>query len=165
MRSLLLLRHAKSSWGDASCDDHDRSLDARGRRAAVLMGGFIAECEPAPDLVLCSSARRTVETLERLRPLLPDEPEVAIERGLYLAGHEDLCDRIARVSDSRGSLLVIGHNPGIESLARFLARRKSERIPPKYPTAALAGFTLPGGWADVARDCRFAFFVRPKDLV
>ena len=169
MRALLLLRHAKSSWDDPSADDHDRPLDARGRRAAVLIGAFLAEHAPAPDLVLCSSARRTRETLERLSPLLPREPEVEIEGDLYLAGAGQLLERVARTPDSRSCVLLIGHNPGIEELTRFLAGRAPgaahDRIPPKFSTAALAGFTLPGSWADVQDDPHVDFCVRPKDLV
>jgi phosphohistidine phosphatase len=169
MRSLLLLRHAKSSWGDPSDDDHDRPLDSRGRRAAVLIGAFLAEHAPAPDLVLCSSAQRTRETLERLRPLLPREPEIQIERDLYLAGTRQLLEHVTRVPDSRSCVLLIGHNPGIEEVARILGQRDPgtdrDEIPSKFPTAALAAFTLSGSWADLEDGPKLEFFVRPKDLV
>jgi phosphohistidine phosphatase len=169
LRSLLLLRHAKSSWDDSSRDDHDRPLDERGRRTAALLGAFLAERGPGPDLVLCSSARRTVETFERLRPLLPSEPDVEIERGLYLARRDELLERVAEVPDTRACVLLIGHNPGIEELARFLARRAPgsarESIPLKFPTAALAAFRVTGGWERVAEEVDFELFVRPKDLV
>jgi phosphohistidine phosphatase len=169
LRSLLLLRHAKSSRDDPSADDHDRPLDARGRRAAVLIGAFLAGHTPAPDLVLCSSARRTRETLEQLRPLLAREPQVEIERDLYLAGARKLLQRVTCAPDACRCVLLIGHNPGIEELARLLAGRARggdrDRIPAKFPTATLAGFRLSGTWADVQDHAQLEFFVRPKDLV
>ena len=93
---LLLLRHAKSSWDDAGLADHDRPLAKRGRRAAERVGAYLRTSDLLPDLVLCSSARRTQETLELLA--LGDR-EVRIEEGLYGAVEHELLDRVRQLSD------------------------------------------------------------------
>ena len=97
MKRLFLLRHAKSSWEDADLTDHDRPLAPRGRRAAKLMAGYREREAIAPSLVLCSSALRTRETLERLGFSVDDEAEVVVERGLYAASATELLERLRGV--------------------------------------------------------------------
>ena len=168
LRTLHLLRHAKSSR-DAGVDDADRPLAPRGARAAAALGVYLAQERLVPDLVLCSTARRAVETWERVAAELPRAPTVRRERALYLAAPEDLLARLARVDDAVRSVLLVGHNPGLASLAAALAasdREALERIG-KFPTAALATFALGrGGWrALAAHGARLVRFVRPRDLV
>lgn len=162
---LYLLRHAKSSWDDPSAADHDRPLAARGRRAAAVMADHMAEQRVRPDLVLCSTSVRTRETYERVEAVLGGAP-VHYERGLYAASAHSLLERLRTVPDDIGSVLMIGHNPGLEELALHLARPSAERdeIAQKFPTAALATLELtrwselePGGGTLVA-------YVRPRDL-
>ncbi len=119
MRSLLLLRHAQALAGAISADDHDRPLAPRGHRDAAYMADHLAQ--RSPPLVLCSSARRAVETLEPLRARLPATTVVQVERELYLAGCELLLERLGRIPDAAAEALVVGHNPGIAELARRLA--------------------------------------------
>src|SRR6516165_3937456 len=104
---LVLLRHAKSSWADPDLPDHDRPLNARGRDAAALVGRHLRQEGPPPDLVLCSSAVRTRQTLERLE--LPNRVEVVIEDRLYGATAGSLLARIRQVPPGDETVLVIAH--------------------------------------------------------
>lgn len=170
MRTLLLLRHAKSSWDDDRRDDHERPLAPRGVRAAALVGAYLAEESRAPDLVLCSAARRAVETWERAAAVLPRAPRLVLDEALYLASPEQILARVRRVEDRVARLLVVGHNPGFQQLALELAggaaSAEARRIG-KFPTGALASFTLArAGWSELAPGrVRLADFVRPADLV
>src|SRR5271154_5919782 len=94
-RRLVLLRHAKSSWQDSGVDDHERKLNRRGEQAGALLQAYFATRD-TPDLILCSSARRTQQTLERIRPAFPCPPEILIEDGLYLASAAALLKRITQ---------------------------------------------------------------------
>jgi phosphohistidine phosphatase len=169
MRTLHLLRHAKSDWDDANLGDAERPLAPRGRRAAKRMGAHLAEVGPIPDLVLCSTARRAVDTWTLAAAELRAEPELTLDEGLYLAPPALLLARVRRVSDRVHTLLVVGHNPGFQELAVHLAggprSAAAERIG-KFPTAALATFTLAhGGWRELAPEAlRLAAFVRPAEL-
>ena len=170
MKSLFLLRHAKSDWGEPRRADHDRPLNPRGQRAARLLGDHLAHLGFRPDLVLCSSARRTRETLEGLRPGLAGTPRVEIDRALYLAEAMGLLELLAGLDDAVNEVLVIGHNPGIAELAVGLAgdgdAATLAELRRKYPTAALTQLRLAGEtWADVGLGCgRLLAFTTPKGL-
>ena len=166
MKRLFLLRHAKSSWDDPGLDDHDRPLAARGRRASALIAEHLRREQIEPALVLCSSARRTRETLERVTPQL-DPAEVRIERGLYGASSEDLLQRLRRVPDEVESVMLVGHQPAIQELALDLASGGSEleQVKAKFPTAALATLTFAGAWSELGhRGAELVAYVRPKQL-
>ncbi len=169
--TLHLLRHAKSSWADPGQSDHDRPLNSRGRKAATAMGEFLAREGPAPDRVLCSSAVRTQETLERVSAAFARSPAVAIEEGLYLASAGELHAFIRRQKARTACLLVIAHNPGIGDLALGLAGSGEEepwhRMRQKYPTAALATLRFEiESWAEAAvSGGELVRFVVPRELV
>ena len=171
MKRLYLLRHAKSSWEDGSLADHDRPLAPRGERAARAMGRHLAQSGTAPDEVLCSSARRALETLARLRAALDPEPRVRTERAVYQATSEKLLARIRAVDDIVESLLVIGHEPTISELACELAAPDASkawlRMGRKFPTAACAEIHFDvERWRDLAPPRgELRRFIRPKDLV
>jgi phosphohistidine phosphatase len=119
----------------------------------------------APALVLCSSARRTRETLERLMPL--DRAEVRIEGELYGASPKDLLQRLREVPDEVDSVMLIGHQPAIQELALQLAAEGSEleRLKAKFPTAALATLDFPGEWSGLGRgSAELVAYVKPKQL-
>ncbi len=145
MKTLYLLRHAKSSWSEHAMDDHDRPLNRRGQHSAPLMGQFMRRSGFLPDMILCSTSRRTAETLSLIVPYIGDETPVQFERNLYLASSDAMLDRIRHVDPSCDRLLVVGHNPGIEHLAADLVSREKlngsealfETLQTKYPTAAL----------------------------
>lgn len=158
---LYLLRHAKSSWDDAGLADHDRPLAKRGRRATKAIARYLTEHAVAPELVLCSTARRTRETLERIAPAL-GTPEVSYETELYGASAGELMERLRAVPDGVGSVMLIGHNPGIEDLASALIRRA---VASKFPTGAVATLELEGDPRDAGPGrAELVDFVVPRDL-
>ncbi|MGH2960659.1 MAG: SixA phosphatase family protein [Solirubrobacterales bacterium] len=166
-KRLHLLRHAKSDWDDPELADHDRPLAPRGRRASRAIATHLADKGIDPALVLCSSSARTRETLDRIASAL-GSPTVEIEDGLYGAGAATLLERLRRVPDTVGSVMVIGHNPGIEELALELAGSGPDvkRMERKYPTAALATLTVPGeSWSELAEGrSELVAFVLPREL-
>jgi phosphohistidine phosphatase len=170
VKTLALLRHAKSSWDDASLDDHDRPLTRRGERAARRVGTWLAGSGAAPDLVLCSSARRAVDTLGGVLARLDREPRVCTEDALYATDPEGLLARIRSVEDAVDSLLLVGHDPAIGALAARLAAPGDSpalrRLEEKFPTGACALFRFAAGrWRDVAeREGELVAFVTPRDL-
>ena len=126
MHQLLLLRHAKSSWDDATLPDRDRPLNKRGRRAAAAMRGAMHELGLAPDVVLVSPARRTQETLAALEPW-DDTPLIEAMEPLYLASAEELLAILRGVNETVRSVLLIGHNPGMHELAVMLLPARVQR--------------------------------------
>jgi phosphohistidine phosphatase len=154
IRHLLLLRHAKSSWDDPHLADHDRPLSERGRRAAVAVRDHLARVGTMPELVLCSSAVRTVQTLELIRPSLPAGTAVEIDPELYGADSGELLARLRQVSTSVRSTMLIGHNPGIENLAASLVGTGDDTarmaMRSKFPTAAIAHLAIEHRWSALA---------------
>jgi phosphohistidine phosphatase len=168
MRRVYLLRHAKSSWKDGSLADRERPLAGRGRKAARAMAGHLEDEGIRPDLVLCSPARRTRETLERIEDALGDGIEARFEDALYGATEATLLRCLNALPDEVDSVMLIGHNPGLEDLALALASEGAElaRLREKFPTAALATIDLPADrWSAVERGRgELVAFVRPRDL-
>ena len=170
MRTLYLLRHAKSSWDDASLGDHDRPLAARGRSAAPVIGRFMAENGLVPDLVLCSTAVRTRETWSLVEPHLGDGIRVVYDDDLYGASSGSLIRVVRGCPDEVQKVLLIAHNPGIQAASLALAgsgpSRAMKKLRRKYPTGALVELSCDiDHWADVSTGgCRLERFVRPKDL-
>ncbi|TPN01420.1 histidine phosphatase family protein [Mesorhizobium sp. B2-1-3A] len=168
MRQLLLLRHAKSSWDDPDLDDFDRPLAERGLKAAKLMGRELAARDWLPDQVLVSSALRTRDTWRLVAAELPAHPRVAFAQPLYEASAADILGQIHKADRSSGCLMVVGHNPGLENLAKQLAgpgsdAKASKRFEEKFPTAALARFVFDGEWSALG-SARLTHCLRPKDL-
>lgn len=166
MKRLLLLRHAKSSWHDPSLPDHDRPLASRGHEAADRMAEYLRSNVPAVDLVLCSSALRTTETLQHMGRAFGDA-EIVVEDGLYGASDDELLDRLRAAPDVADGVALIGHNPGVQDLATELASGGEDlgRMQTKFPTGALAVLEFDGGWTDLGPgSCRLVGFVTPKDL-
>jgi phosphohistidine phosphatase len=168
MRRVYLLRHAKSSWKDSSLADRDRPLAGRGRRAAAAIADHLEAEGIRPDLVLCSPARRTRETLERVETALGDRVEVRFEEALYGASGVELLARLRALPPEPSSVMLIGHNPGLEDLALALASTGDglARMREKYPTGALATIDLPADeWDAIEADtAELVAYVRPRDL-
>ena len=172
MRDLLLLRHAKSSWDDASLADRDRPLaDARPQGGAADGTRCSANAVGGPTCALVSPARRTRETWELVAETLGGKspPAVTVEM-LYMASPADLMQAVrAKGAKARG-LLVLGHNPGMEAFASLLVAPNSEtgamsRLKEKFPTAGLARFRFDGKWpALLPSGARLVEFVRPREL-
>lgn len=170
MKTLTLLRHAKSGWDDPAAQDFDRPLNPRGRRAARRVGEEMRIQGLAYDRVLASPAARVVQTLEEVSqsygPL-----EITYERALYLGSLDVLLETIRATDDRFGTLLIVGHNPGLENLVLALSRGTGgtlrERAETKYPTACLAELSLApiDSWRDVKSGSgTLVRFIRPRDL-
>jgi phosphohistidine phosphatase len=170
MRTLLLMRHAKSSWDQPGLADVDRPLAPRGRKAAPLIARYLKKQRLIPDLVLCSHALRVRETWQLMTPVLGDALACKTLRSLYSAPPSRLLEPLRRVADEVRILMVIGHNPGLGALAAALAgagpKKALERLRTKFPTAGLAVVTFEvERWAELAAGTgRLEDFVGPKDL-
>jgi phosphohistidine phosphatase len=167
MRTLYLLRHAKSSWAEPALPDRQRPLAARGRRDAKRIAKHLVRLEVQPELVLCSSAVRARKTLEGVRVALGTTSSVRLEDELYGASAEQLLERIRLVPGVVASVMVIGHNPGLQELALLLAGDGVDRgrLEEKFPTAALATLTLATGWSQAAPGAAvLTAYVVPKQL-
>src|SRR5262245_597194 len=143
VKTILLLRHAKSAWNDPRLEDHERPLSKRGEQAAAVMADNIAHKSPRPDLVLCSTALRTRQTLAPLvKRLGAPVPPIALEKELYLASEDMLLARLQALADEIRVVLIIGHNDGLWRLAEALAGagppQLLEALAQKFPTGALA---------------------------
>ena len=159
MLTLLLLRHAKSDWDNPALSDYDRPLAKRGRKAAPRMGAEIAALGLRPDIILCSSAVRTRETLALVLPALSDPPPAVVyDDAIYMAAPSDLLAALRGLAPrdpAPQTVMVVGHNPGMEELAEMLVgggdEQSLELMDEKFPTCALAVFAFDAkGWADVA---------------
>jgi phosphohistidine phosphatase len=172
VHQLLLLRHAKSSWDDPKLPDHDRPLSGRGRRAAIAMGHAMRDLGLAPEVILVSTARRTLQTLQALEPW-DDTPLTEHMDALYLADPVKLLAALHGVSETARSVLLIGHNPGLHELAILLvgphamtqANEMTRRLAARYPTGALAEFSIAGPWSTLGEGGgRLTRFLMPRDL-
>ncbi|QND65457.1 histidine phosphatase family protein [Mesorhizobium loti] len=168
MKQLLLLRHAKSSWDDPALDDFDRPLAERGLMAARLMGRELAARDWLPELALVSPALRTRDTWRLVAAELPAHPQVVFAKALYDASATDILSQLHQADPASNSLLVVGHNPGLEDLAKQLAGPGSEakarkKLEEKFPTSALARFIFESDWSGLS-SARLTHCLRPKDL-
>jgi phosphohistidine phosphatase len=161
MRTLYLLRHAKSSWKDGSLADFDRPLKARGREAAEAMGRFLGSKKTGISVILSSPAVRTRETVELVirHAALAVEPE--FDRRIYEASLSALVQVAREIPNDTKAAMLVGHNPGMEELLAFLTHEDRQ-----MPTCALAKIRVDGAsWSEVGRGTgKLEWFVTPKDL-
>ncbi len=163
MKMLILMRHAKSSWATPGMSDHDRPLNDRGRRAAPVMARWLAGRGLIPEAILCSSAKRTRQTVRRMRKAVPELPEPVIEPRLYDSGPDVMRACLALLPSSCVSAMIVAHEPGIsEMLARLTG---CEHGP--FPTAAIAVLDLDiGAWGEAPwLRARLREMMRPRDLM
>jgi phosphohistidine phosphatase len=142
--TLIVMRHAKAGELPGG-PDFERPLRPRGERDSAAAGRWLAGRGLSPDLVLCSAARRTRQTWQRVSPELGGEPEFAAERRLYQADSEELAEVVRQTNEQVGTLLYIGHNPAAAGLVGLLTGTE-----PVFPTAAVAVIAIPAGWAGAA---------------
>lgn len=148
MKTLLVLRHAKSSWADNSLSDHDRPLKGRGKRDAPRMGRLLKDQDLIPDLIVSSSARRAISTAKLLAEACGYESEIEVTREFYHAAPETYLEYIAYLSEDVDVVMVVGHNPGVEELVEEFSERWE-----RMPTAALAVIHLDvESWADLSSE-------------
>ena len=171
MKKLTLLRHAKSGWDDPVSRDFDRPLNPRGKRAAETMGRWFRTHDIEFDKVVGSPAVRVVETVEHVGAGYAETIAPEWDSRIYLASAASLLDVIHETSDEVDTLLLVGHNPGIEDLVLMLVPQVAndvlrDEVAEKYPTASVAEISLPvDHWRDVkAGEGRLEFFKRPRDI-
>ena len=138
MKTLLILRHAKSSWKDASLADHDRPLNKRGKRDAPRMGKFLLKQKLVPDRIISSTAKRARKTATAVAKACHCKDNVELAPEFYHAGPGSYLAVLQNVSDNDQRVMVVGHNPGMEALVAHLTSRMET-----MPTAALAHIELP----------------------
>lgn len=137
MKTLFLLRHAKSSWDDTQLNDHDRHLNSRGLKSAPRMGRLLKQEGVTIDLILCSSSVRTRETAKLVLAELPNPPAISYREELYHATPDQITNLLSQTAEPAECVMVIGHNPGLEE---FLERLTGEVL--HFPTAGLAKIEL-----------------------
>lgn len=167
MKLLGLLRHAKSDWDDLGLRDFDRGLNDRGRRGAALMGNHIREHGVKWEQVVASPAERVKRTLEAARI----DGNVVWQDKVYLASSATLLDVLSKVQGDPFSVLLSGHNPGLQELIFDLVPPEEENAlfdaaATKYPTATYAVLELGiGDWSELRPNCgRLVHLARPRDL-
>lgn len=167
MKTLGLLRHAKSDWDDVALRDFDRGLNDRGRRGAAVMGRHIRDHGVAFDLIIASPAERVRRTLEAARLKLP----VRWEEHVYLADSDALIELLRAIDGEPDAVLLVGHNPGLQELVFDLVAPEHENdlfgeVAEKYPTATFAVLELAiDRWADCEPGCgTLVHLARPRDL-
>jgi phosphohistidine phosphatase len=162
MKTLLVLRHAKSSWNDPALEDHARPLNKRGRRDAPRMGELVGEYGLIPDVVLSSDAVRARLTAEAVAEAARYAGEILLDPHLYMAGPADILSLLTTVRENAETVMIIGHNPGLEKLVEHLTGERQD-----LPTAALAQIGLPiDQWRDLNLSTRGTLvgLWRPEEL-
>ena len=153
MVTLSLFRHAKSAWNNPGLGDFERPLAPRGKKAAPRMGAYIASEGLVPDIVLCSTARRARQTLELASAEWGSSPEIRYEDGLYHAGPGEMLRLLQTLPASCGHAMLIGHNPGMYSLATTLSGDGNgdalDTLEANFPTAALAVLAFERDWKTI----------------
>jgi len=171
MKTLTLLRHAKSGWDDPVPRDFDRPLNPKGRRAARLVGREMRAQGLEFDAVVASPAVRVIETLKDVSAGYGSPIRPRCDARAYLASAATLLEIVRDTEDAADRLLLVGHNPGLEALAMLLTERERgnglrAELAAKYPTGSVAEIRLEvASWRDVAAGRgRLERFIRPRDL-
>jgi len=160
MKTLFVLRHAKSSWDDSSLADYDRPLNDRGKTAAPFMGRIMAERDLVPAVIYSSPAVRARETASLAKKAGKLDAEIRFEERIYEASPQALKQVVAGIDDEFRSAMIVGHNPGMEGFIRLLTGKLES-----MPTAALAIIDLDiARWEDVGSEQgMLRQIIRPKD--
>lgn len=161
MKTLLLLRHAKSSWDDPAVKDFDRPLNGRGQQAAPLIGKLMRKQKVEPELILCSPARRARETVALVMKAGRIEAPLRFDERIYEASAERLCEVISQMEEKANQAMLVGHNPGLEELILHLTGEGR-----RMATAALAQLSLDvEKWSKLRGLCgKLDWIVKPKQL-
>lgn len=163
MKTLLVLRHGKSSWKDTDLEDHDRPLNKRGKKAAPQMGKLLRKEDLIPDLILSSTALRAKATAELVAEHCKYKGEILFDRRLYLADPTNIVETLQAIeTEAAGRVMIVGHNPGHEELVRSLTGQDE-----RFPTAALAHIQLPiENWKEleVSMEGALVNLWRPREI-
>jgi phosphohistidine phosphatase len=167
-RTVILLRHAKSSWSDSTLTDIDRPLAPRGERASRKLAKYILQTRIEPELVLCSPALRARQTLEAVEASLGKRCVVEVVPELYAASEQELLERLQALPEPVSSVMLIGHNPGLHDLALVLASRGAclPQLEEKFPTGALATLVVRSArWSALGPgEAELVDYVLPRQL-
>lgn len=160
-RFLILMRHAKSDWSDESLSDHERPLNARGKRDAPRMANWLTKIEMVPDVVLSSDSQRTRDTCALMSEQWQQQPTVLFSESLYLAGPDEICRAVRSDAWDAKRLMVIAHNPGMAYLVSGLADELID-----MPTAAIAVFQVDEDFSQLrpGSPIQLMHYMRPKAL-
>ena len=169
MKTLIIMRHAKSSWDNVLLDDHDRTLNDRGHTAATQMGKWMAMQNLRPDYALLSSAVRVQETWAHVEDALKSGATMQTERTLYMARPEPILERFRKTDPSVETLMLVNHEPTVSALSEMLTKQPADpsctRAFSKFPSGAVAEFHLSGSWTELRTNtCTFHRFTCPKDF-
>ncbi len=161
MKTLLVLRHAKSNWENTDVSDFDRSLNTRGIETAPKVGLNLKKKKLQIDLILSSPAKRAKQTAILVKETAEINAQIKYEEKIYEASSLRLSQIIAKIDDKHETVLLVGHNPGIEDLVRLLSGEIKA-----FPTAALAKITLKiKKWSDISKNCgELDFLMTPKNI-
>lgn len=161
MKSLYLLRHAKSSWKDETMLDIERPLNSRGRKASQLVGGFLKKEKIIPDLILCSSAVRARQTTDIVMEAAKLSTDLRFDERIYEAGSLRLLEVVRQIEKSKKNVLLVGHNPGLEGFLELLTGTVKT-----IPTGTLSKVVLKASnWADISDEVgTLDWIVKPKQL-
>ena len=171
MRTLTLLRHAKSSWSDPSLDDFDRPLNPRGKEARDAITTWFREHDVRPDLIICSPSKRTRQTLKPVKKLWDPRPEIVYDPKVYEASANDLRNVLRKAASTHRSIMLVGHNPGLQMLALDLVddpmAGPGRQLASKFPTGAIARLTADTDSWNRMRSGAFRLrdFVLPRELL
>ena len=170
MLTLSIVRHAKSSWGDASLHDIDRPLNERGKRQAQRLGSWLEEKAIEPELIICSAAKRARQTLKKMSLNWQADPELIVEDRLYLASPGTIISLLAEHGRARSHIMIIGHNPGLHMLAHGLASKGDEDdlalLREKYPTGTFCSINSKADkWKKIGKSSgKLIYLATPKQL-
>ncbi len=170
MKTVTLLRHAKSDWSDTVQRDFDRPLNARGKRAAHVMGQWASDNAIAFDSIVASPAVRVIETLDHFLEGYARAIDIRWDRRIYLASSVTLLDVLRDLPDTIDAVLMAGHNPGLEDLVLDLvpdtaADALRAEVEIKFPTASIARLRFDADrWSDIGKSARLDVFRRPRDV-
>ncbi|MBN1413249.1 MAG: histidine phosphatase family protein [Spirochaetales bacterium] len=164
MKTLILQRHAKSSWDYPELEDHERPLNKRGKKASQLIGAFFRQNGIQPDLILCSTAMRTRETLRLMTNEWETVAEIQFIDRIYHGDEDELISIITAVPNQVSKLMVIGHNPTLENLLEDMIGTTA--MPEKFSTAAVAFIEVPvDDWREIStKNGTLVQFITPKGL-
>ncbi len=162
MKKLILLRHAKSSWKDASLDDFDRPLNKRGKFDAPLMARKVLQHNIQVELIISSPAKRTAETAKIFAETLRYDSEIIFDDKLYETSYKEILEVINFVEDKYQSVILVCHNPGITNLVNYISDNFIDNI----PTCGIVGLSTYSSWKDINENgCSFLFYEYPKKNV
>ena len=161
MKTLFILRHAKSSWDNPDWSDFERPLNKRGLKSAPLMGSVMKENQFLPELILSSPAKRARQTADSVKAAAGIKSEIRFDERIYEASPARLLEVVADQTDNADSILLVGHNPGLEGLIRAL----TGKIEP-MPTAALAVIDVSANnWSEInSAPGNLRLLIRPKEV-